>query len=382
MKVCLVLDNIDKNGGGPSRSVPVLAKGLALCGIDVTILALKSDDMNTHLLDGTGVKFIAVENSICKADLEKIVLDGQYDLLHQQGMWMPIYHRISVIARKLGIPYIMTPRGCLEPWCYEQEVFAKRIKKQFAMLLYQRKDLKKASCILTTADMEAENLRHLGFTNPLPVIPNGIEIDDYQSRGDESKVNIKKRAIFLSRIVGKKGVDILIDAWVSVKENHPEWNLIIVGNGEPEYIDQLNRRIHANGLDGYVQIEKPAFGIEKYKLYTESSLFVLPTHSENFGMVVAEALSCGLPVITTTGAPWHILEETNTGWWIELSQKNLEEALEKAMNLPANVLYEMGQRGSEMVRSNFHYVEVAKKNVEMYRWVIEGGKAPEFMYRG
>ena len=98
MKVCLVLDNIDKKGGGPSRSVPVLAKGLALCGIDVTILALKSDDMNTHLLDGPGVKFIAVENSISNADLEKILKDGQDDLLHQQGMWMPIYHRISVIA--------------------------------------------------------------------------------------------------------------------------------------------------------------------------------------------------------------------------------------------------------------------------------------------
>ena len=244
------------------------------------------------------------------------------------------------------------------------------------MAVYQRRDIQEAACILTTADMEANSLRNLGFTNPIAVIPNGIEIDDYPCRPKETMYKCKKQVIFLSRLVSKKGIDILIDAWVKVHQHNPDWSVVVVGNGEQEYIDSLNAQIVRNGLANNIHILPPAFGKEKYKLYTESSLFVLPTHSENFGMVIAEALACGVPVITTQGTPWKILESSKSGWWIELSQANLEDTLLKALSLSQEELFEMGQHGSQMIRDNFNYVEVAIKLKAVYEWIVSANQKP------
>ena len=379
MRICIFTATIDKQDGGPSRSVPILAKGLAQIGVNVTLMTGESKDMNTHALDGQKVKLIVFPRDIAKKKLEKLLLEENFDLIHAQGIWLPLYHKVCKIARKHRIPYIMTPRGALEPWCYHDNNFFKRIKKRLAMVVYQHNDIQMADCILATANMEAKNLRDLRFTNPIAVIPNGIEIDEYLCRPKEYISQCKKQVIFISRIVSKKGIEILIDAWVRVKRSFPDWNVIIVGNGDPKYIKDLESRIAKNELTECVKILPPAFGKDKYELYVESSLFVLPTYSENFGMVIAEALACGVPVITTQGTPWKILEESKSGWWIELSQLNLEDALLEALSMPYEHLFEMGQKGAEMVRENFHYIEVAKKLVNTYAWILTGDEKPTYV---
>ena len=132
-------------------------------------------------------------------------------------------------------------------------------------------------------------------------------------------------------------------------------------------------------LSDTVRISRPVFGEEKIALYQSSSLFVLPSYSENFGMVIAEALSCGVPVITTDNTPWELLNETKTGWCISLSEDNLVNAIEDALSLRAETLYEMGQRGSREVYERFDYQSIAKKNVELYTWILEGGTPPSFI---
>ncbi len=379
MKICIFTATIDKKGGGPSRSVPIMAKGLAEVGVEVTLMVGESDDMNTHAIEGHNVELITFPHDINTKDLEMMLLFGKYDLIHAQGIWIPLYHKMSKIARRHNIPYMMTPRGALEPWCYYDKNLMKRFKKRLAMYIYQRKDLQSASCILATADMEASSLRNLSFSNPIAVIPNGIEANEYLCRPEKALAECKKQVVFLSRIDPKKGIDILIDAWVKVHYHFPDWKVIIVGNGEQEYIETLNKQIVRNGLSDYIRLLPPAFGKDKYKLYIESSLFVLPTHSENFGMVIAEALACGVPVITTKGTPWKILEDSSSGWWIELSQKNLENTLLKALALPAEKLFEMGQRGAKMVRDNFDYVEVAQRLYKTYKWILDNKERPTFV---
>ena len=379
MKVCIFTTSIDKKDGGPSRSVPILANGLAKAGVDVTLMTEESDDMNTQAVDVENVKLEVIPRNITTVELEKRLAKGGYDLIHGQGIWMPLYHKMCKIARKHNIPYMMTPRGALEPWCYNNANMLNRIKKHVAMAVYQRRDMQEAACVLTTAEMEFNNIRQLGFTCPLAIIPNGINFDDYPCRSKNSLYKCKKQIIFLSRVAPKKGVDILIDAWVKVHESYPSWNIIIVGNGEEGYIRSLNARIHRNGLENCVKILPPAFGEDKYRLYTESSLFVLPTHSENFGMVVAEALACGLPVITTKGAPWQLLEEKKCGWWIELSQSNLENTLMKVLALPMEELFNKGQIGAKIVRENFYDVEVAKKMTAVYEWIVLGKERPQYV---
>lgn len=376
MKICIFTSSIDKREGGPSRSVPILTKGVSENNCDVTLLTGISEQMNDHMLEGTAVRLVKFNQGCSSAELERLLLDGHYDLVHAQGIWLPIYSQMAKICRKHGIPYVMTPRGALEPWCLEQ----KALKKKLAMLLYQKKDLQKAAAILTTADMEAKHLRELGLTAPLAVIPNGIDVTEYQCRPAEFRPNVKKQIVFLSRIHQKKGIEILINVWEKMRSDYPDWNVVIAGNGEEGYIQQLKNVIESKGLTGVVKIIPPIFGEAKHQLYMESSLFVLPTYSENFGMVIAEALACGVPVVTTNGTPWQELNTEKIGWCVDLSEKNIETAIREALSLPAEELFAMGQKGSKHINDNYLYTSVAQKNIGLYKWIIEGGNKPAFMY--
>ena len=251
-----------------------------------------------------------------------------------------------------------------EPWSLEQKTW----KKKLAWWLYQGEDVKKAACVYTTAEMEAQHIRELGVETLISVIPNGIEIDGYPCR--KSAENVKKQVLFLSRIHEKKGIELLIEAFARLKDDLAGWTLKIVGNGEEEYIVGLKKMVAEMQLQGIIQILPPVFGEAKVQLYQESSLFCLPSYSENFGMVIAEAMSCGVPVITTTNCPWEFLNETKTGWCIDLSVENLEKSLREAMSLPAEELFDIGQRASKLIAERFDYRPVAKKTKQLYEKII------------
>lgn len=373
MKVLTFVTGLDKTKGGPSRSIPVFVKGLAEIGVDITLMAIESENMNLHALDGTSAKTHVIPSNYKKKELAQFVKQEGFDLIHGQSIWEPLFHQMRIVADSYNIPYMLTPRGTLEPWSLDNRKWKKRI----ARWLYQDKDLRHCACIYTTADMEAMHVRQLGFSNPICVIPNGIEIDDYPCRTNAEIV--QKQLLFLSRIHPKKGIELLLNAWKRIQPLFPDWNLKIVGNGESDYIDSLKCRVLDLGIKDSVEICPPVFGKEKHNLYCLSSLFVLPTYSENFGMVIAEALACGLPVVTTKNTPWELLNETKTGWCIDLSEDILCDTLKEAMSMPKETLYDMGQKGSIMVSENFDYRSVAIKNKQLYEWILKGGTTPSFV---
>lgn len=373
MKIAIFTTTIDKKDGGPSRSVPILAKGLSSIGVETTLITCESDNMNLHLLDGCDVKTIIIKKNVRDRELKSIFVTGEFDLIHSQNLWAPLYHRVAKIARNLSIPYIMTPRGCLEPWCLAQ----KSLKKNLALLLYQKKDLQKASCILATSKMEAANIRKLCITAPVAIIPNGIDISEYECRKDY--LVVKKQICFISRIHHKKGIEILIDAWTKIHDKYQDWNIVIAGNGEDCYINSLRQRIAEKNLKDSIIIIPPVFGKDKHDLYCQSAIFVLPTFSENFGMVVAEAMSCGVPVITTTGTPWQELNDLDLGWCVDLSEENIANALSLAMDRGVDYLYHMGQKCSQYISDNYNYKAVAIKNFKVYEWILEQSNKPEFV---
>ena len=379
MRICIFTNSIDKNDGGPSRSVPILAKGLSLVGVEATLFTFRSQQMNTHLLDGTHMTLKIVPANITSYELEKELLAGDYDLIHGQNLWDPLYNKMARIARKHNIPYIVTPRGCLEPWAYQGQGFIKNLKKKIAMLLYQKKDLQKASCILATAQMEADNVRALGIKAPIAIIPNGIDVSEYKCRSIEFRSSVKKQIVFLSRIHQKKGIEFLINAWEQLKTKYPEWNVVIAGNGDDSYTNELKEMIIHKGLQNCVEIIPPVFGEAKHKLYCESSLFVLPTYSENFGMVIAEAMSCGVPCITTNGTPWQELNEKQLGWCIDLTLNNLVVTISEAIDLGEDALFEIGQRCSKHIQDTYQYTQVAAKNMAVYEWIMKRGEQPKYI---
>lgn len=374
MKILSFVVSLDVKDGGPSRSVPMLARGLAELGVDITLMTIRSENMNTHALEGTNAKLKVLEPSFSRRDIAKYLKEEAFQLIQIQSMWDLPYHKVMVEARKQGIPYVITPRGMLEPWSLSQ----KRWKKKLAWWIYQRNDVQKSACVFTTAKMEAEHVSNLGITTFKSVIPNGIEIDGYPCKASIDMV--KKQVLFLSRVHVKKGIELLFEAWKRIHRDFIDWQLLIVGNGETDYIRALELKIDSLEMSDCIKIHPPVFGDAKTQLYHESALFCLPSYSENFGMVIAEAMSCGTPVITTTNCPWEILNETRTGWCIDLSVENLEHALREALSMNETDLYEKGRKASQLIRENFDYRSVTRNTLRLYQWLLNGGEKPEFIY--
>jgi glycosyltransferase involved in cell wall biosynthesis len=141
------------------------------------------------------------------------------------------------------------------------------------------------------------------------VIPNGVDAAAFAGTGDREAISRrwpecqgKRVALFLSRLHPLKGLEMLIDAWAEIP--HAGWQLLVVGTDEAGHEAEIKARVERRGLAGAVTFGGPRYGDEKVAVMQAADLFVLPTHSENFGIVVAEALACGVPVITTKGAPW------------------------------------------------------------------------------
>jgi glycosyltransferase involved in cell wall biosynthesis len=118
-------------------------------------------------------------------------------------------------------------------------------------------------------------------------------------------------------------------------------------------------------------------GDQKNCALSNSELFVLPTHSENFGIVIAEALARGLPAITTRGAPWRDLKDHGCGWWIEDNEKALRTALEEGLSCGDETRREMGEHGRELVATKYSWRSIADQMADFYRWICRGGSPPD-----
>ena len=138
------------------------------------------------------------------------------------------------------------------------------------------------------------------------------------------------------------------------------------GDIEREYEAKVRARVKELGFEDQFVFTGALNDDEKWAAYARADLFVLPTYSENFGIVVAEALWAGVPVITTKGTPWHELEERKCGWWIDVGVEPLVVALQDAMLLPDDERIEMGERGKKLIDEKYTWDAVVKNMAEGY----------------
>lgn len=368
MKVVHCISTIDKNSGGTSIYMKLLIESLD--GKIEQVLITEISENNLKIDSSANLIFLS------KKEINKGFSKLDANLFHGNGLWQFPVHYMAKNALKKNIPYIISTHGMLEPWSLGQS----KLKKKLAMLLFQHKDLKKATCLHATGQMEVDSIRKLGYTNPIANIPNGIQIKDFPQK-TYLKKNSKRKILFLSRIHPKKGIELLITAWKSIDSNlKKDWCIDIAGNGEQSYLDTLNQIIEREGLSQEIKIIGPKFGQDKIETYHSADVFVLPTHSENFGIVVAEALSCGVPVITTKGTPWSDIEINNAGKWIDIGEEPLKIAMQELMLKSDAERESMGNNGRKLVEGHYSIESVALKMVELYKWIINSGEKPSFVY--
>ena len=277
-------------------------------------------------------------------------------MVHDHGLWMDSNIASCLISFLCSAPFIISPHGSLEDWAIAQ----KRIKKRIALLLYQKLCLKKAAFIHATSDSEKVSVLRFVPTAAVEVIGLGA---DLVKEKDVSKCN-SKTAIFLSRIHKKKGIDLLIEAWA--RAVHDGWKLIIVGPDEDTYFDNVKDLIRERDLEEEITLAGALYNYDKQQALSNSSLFILPTYSENFGLVVPEALISGLPVITTNKTPWLGLQEIGCGWTISPDVDELILALEEATAMSPLKLKLMGDIGRSWVVENFTWGSFGKKMISLY----------------
>lgn len=242
----------------------------------------------------------------------------------------------------------------LEPWIMANNPWKKKLR-----FFYTKKAIHRAAHIHATAQMEADNIKELGFSNPISIIPNGINLSEVK---EVKTIYGTKKMVFLSRIHPKKGIELLLEAWRNTDTKG--WTLEIAGNGEAVYIETLTQS--AKDLEN-VHFIGPQYGEAKWDFLRSADVMVLPTYSENFGIVVAEALAVGVPVITTKGTPWEDLERHKCGWWIELSVSNLKRCLEEVIKTSQDHIKTMGANGQSLIKDKYDIKAVAKNMSELYK---------------
>lgn len=368
-----VVPAVANEASGPSYSVPRLCESLIDLGIATRLVSLDWSKDKRELAYGLtfpmgiGPRALGRSPAMLKW-LNAESSAGRVDIIHNHSLWMMPNVYAGLACKDSQTQLVVSPRGTMSKWSLAQRWVAKRI---FWKML-QGRSLAQASCFHATCAAECEEIRALGFRQPVAIIPNGIDLP----KPFEGRPSPRQRLLYLSRIHPKKGLDTLLAAWEVVSPDFVDWELEIVGPLDSEFANRMQTLVIERGL-ARVRFAGEKNGQDKWAAFASAQLYVLPTHSENFGMTIAEALASRVPVITTTGAPWRELDSRGAGWSIEIGLDPLVSALRGAMRLDPRILSRMGETGRLWMARDFSWESVADRFAKTYSWLRIGGQKPE-----
>lgn len=363
MKILHYIPSIGKSGGGVSAYLQLLSHELGKL-VELHIVTHHTHDEITlehcsvHYIEGNIKHFMRMKHEYCT-----LLNELKPDLIHVNGCWMLQCSWTIFWAKTKGYPVLLSPHGMLEPWNIKKNYWAKKLP---ALLLYQKRAIKLANFLVATADTEKKNLIKLGYNKNIAIIPNGIVIDGIAMKKSWKE---RKQILFLALYRRNKGIDLLMQAIFHMKNDLKDWKVIIAGIESDYTIKDLKRMAEEKGISNIITVTGGLFGDDKWNTYRESDVFVLPTLNENFGIVIAESLLCGTPVITTQGAPWPKIPEYGCGWWIHRSVDEIITAIKEFIQTPIERRQEMGHNGRKLIEENFSSQKVAQDMVELYKKV-------------
>ncbi|HUR59841.1 MAG TPA: glycosyltransferase [Opitutaceae bacterium] len=369
MKLCHIVPSVEEQYGGPSKSVRSLCGALATVGHTVDLFA-------THLeapRDGTVQSAGALRTTLFKRDwpgricpsagLRAALEPADAAVFQHHSVWLRTLHYAHEAARRHHAPLVISPRGMLSRWAWRHHSW----RKAFARQLVHPGAFEGAAGWHATSSEEANDIRSLGFNQPVCVAPNGVEsptdaeLAAAKSLWEETCPAVTRQpvALFYSRLHRKKRVLELIDLWL--EQAPADWLLCIVGIPQdytPESLEQYVQRLSGRG-------RVVAFsGAGRPPPYAIASLFVLPSHTENVGLVIAEAMASGVPVLVTDSTPWSGVQREQVGWcvpWEEYARTLRIATAESAEQLRAR-----GQRAREWVLRGFSWRRSAEQLNEFY----------------
>lgn len=366
----------DSNAGGPAMSTYLTMKGLRDRGIDAELIQfplskggkLRGTEVPIHYTTAPIIPKINYSPKL-KKDIFKL---GEYDIYHAQGIWQYQTYALVDVACKMHKPYLITPRGML----YPQDIAkASTTFKKLSLKWRLLDDLNRAACVHVTCEDEMRHCRNLGVTAPIAIVPNPVEIKDYSHKKEDNIFRLG----YLGRLSPRKNVEGLIYAFAELDKEAKDAELLIIGGGDDQYEAFLKSEVARLGLKNVV-FAGFLNGEEKDKALASCSVLAMSSEFENLGNVILEGLVRRIPCIATTGAPWSELNTEHCGWQVPYSQKDITEAVRKALHTNREELTVMGENGRNLMERRYSVEAVANDIKSIYEWILTGENKPEFVY--
>lgn len=360
MRLQYIVPSLEERHGGPSKSVRALANHGALAGDEVSLLATdEGGDRFTPADDQADIRIfprITPRWLVRSPALRQHLLATPADCVHHHSLWLLTLRYAAEAARRHDVPLVISPRGMMSGWAYQH----RRWRKKLAELLVHPGAFAQAAGWHATSPEEAADIRTLGFKQPVCVSPNGVSVPDEAGLSTARTAwrqlcpaaAARPVALFYSRLHRKKRVRELIELWLAAPRG--DWLLLIAGLPEDYTAAALTAEVAARGAAGQVQVFDSAGHPPPYAV---ASLFVLPSHSENFGLVIAEALAAGVPALVTDTTPWTGLTTQGCGWCVPWAK--FGETLATALATRPDELQAMGRQGVAWVKKDFSWARAA-----------------------
>ena len=310
VKILHVISSTNPKYGGPIEGINQIAKEISTLGYEVHCVCC--DPPNSPWISLSPIKIYALGHAFFKYRYSPKLIPwlqqnlDQFDIVICNGIWQFTSYATSKVAKSKNIPYYIFTHGMLDPW-FNKAYPLKHLKKWVYWLLIEYRVIRDANKILFTCDEERllarksffpyqcnEVIAHYGIAGAPPDSRHLCEY--FLTKNPELRG--KRLILFLSRIHEKKGCDLLIKAFSEAAQTEPDLHLIMAG---PEDSDRLKLKLTAQanklGISDHISWIGMISGDEKWGAFYAAEVFCLPSHQENFGIVVAEALSCSKPVL-------------------------------------------------------------------------------------
>jgi glycosyltransferase involved in cell wall biosynthesis len=380
--------------GGPVSSNLSLVRGLSRSGVRVRVATTDAngrerislprvrDDSGVEIhtlrrlgrrLPGFGTFFFAPG---MVPTLARLIQES--DLVQIQGTWVFPNLVASRLARLYRKPYIISPKGTLEPWALEQ----KNLKKRIYLALVENSTLKHARCIHYTTPLERclSEQRFPGLHSV--VVPNAVDETDLPPA---ENVAAERRylgvdaetpvVLFLGRLHVVKGLDLFIEAAAEASRRVPKARFAIVGPGDPEERAIVSSLIDQHQLTGKVSLHDPVDRQRARALLAAADVFVLPSIQENFGMSAAEAMVCGTPVVTSRAVGVaDDIATTESGLVVERTAVGFAKAIAELLS-NAEERGRLAGNARRSALSLYSPKSVSERMTKIYRDVIEDWRA-------
>ena len=283
------------------------------------------------------------------------------EVVHLTYTYSPPTIPTLLVCRMIGRPVVWSPRGAMQRWDNTPRLFAKKIWEIICNTLASRK----GTVLHVTSSEEAQASSSRIPKAKIALIPNGVSVPQVNEKRNW-KPNNRLRVMYMGRLHPKKGIENLFEAMALLKRNIHS-SLSVYGGGGSDYRVSLERRVIELGIEDLVVFHGSVSGEAKEVAFSSSDVCVLPSFTENFGMVVAESLAHGIPVIASKGTPWSRLEDYRCGVWVDNTPDKIASALRQISD---ENLEEMGERGRQWMQQEFSWGHVANQMYELYESLV------------